>query len=208
MDTSEIMTILSENVPNVLTAISTAVIAIFTVVLACVGRLQARITRIVEGPIPIIRSLKLVEYTDMSGPSTVDPVPPGPIPKFCRVLPEVHNLGRTPASVTNFCINWVVSPDLPAFPNYKPNSIKTELYLRLGPNTGTWLRLDPDGDLQLTDDERQRIELRRADLWIYGFFSYQHLLGETYRVGFLARWDLIAGLRFEGRPNYIYEKRQ
>jgi hypothetical protein len=198
-------TTLFENLPTILTAVSTAIIAVFTVVLACVGRLQTKITRVVEAPIPTISSIKLVAYSDSSGPSVVDPVPPGPIPQFCRVLPQINNLGRTPLNVTRFCITWVVSPDLPETPSY--DKIIFDLKLRLGPNQSTWLRTDPKGDIELTDVEKQLITFRRGFLWVFGFLSYSHLLGDTYSVGFLARWDLIAGFLFEARPNYTYERK-
>jgi hypothetical protein len=185
------------------TAVATVVIAYFTVVLSRTGRLQTRLTTIVEAPIPAISAMKLVAYVDAAGPSTVDPVlPPGPIPGFCRVLPQIHNLGRTPVTLTTVSIKWFVQEALPPQPNYSP---PIQLQLRLPPNTGTWLRLDPIGDLQLTADENERIRLRRADLWVYGYFTYPHLLGETHRVGFLARWDMTTGLYLEAHPNYVYE---
>ena len=109
-------TTLFENFPNILTAVSTAVIAAFTVVLARVGRRQAGLMIAIEGPAPVIDAIKLVEYTDIAGPAVLDPVPPGPIPKFCRVLPEIYNLGRTPAHVTQFSLQWAVSQDLPEAP--------------------------------------------------------------------------------------------
>jgi hypothetical protein len=186
----------------IVTAVATIVVAWFTVVLSRTGRLQTRLTTIVEAPIPAIAAMKLVAYADAAGPSTIDPVPPGLIPVFCRVLPQIHNLGRTPVAITTASIKWVVQEALPPHPNYNPS---IPLQLRLPPNTGIWLRLDPGGDLQLTADENERIRLRRADIWIYGYFTYLHLLGETYRVGFLARWDMTTGLYLEARPNYVYE---
>jgi hypothetical protein len=122
-------TTLFENFPNILTAVSTAVIAAFTVVLAWVGRRQAGLIIAIEGPAPVIDAIKLVDYTDIDGPAVVDPVPPGPIPQFCRVLPEIYNLGRTPAHVTQFSLQWAVSQDLPEAPRYdniKPTNLRIE----------------------------------------------------------------------------------
>jgi hypothetical protein len=130
---------------------------------------------------------------------------PGPIPKFCRVLPEIYNLGRTPAIVTRFSLQWVVSEDLPETPQYR--NIK-DVRLRIERSIRLWIRIDPDGNIPLTDAERQSIEFQRTVLWAYGFFVYQHLLGETYHVGFLARWSLAAGFQLEARPNYTYERKQ
>jgi hypothetical protein len=191
-------------VATVVSALATVVIAWFTVVLTRVGDRQARIMTAVEGPAPVISSIKLVEYTNVTGPSVTDPVPPGPIPQFCRVLPEIYNLGRTPANVTQFSLQWAVSEDLPDIPRY--TNIKN-VNLRIERSTRLWIRIDPDGDIPLTDAERQLIQLQRSVLWAYGFFAYQHLLGETYHVGFLARWNLAAGFQLEARPNYTYEKR-
>ena len=198
-------TTLFEDFPNILTAVSTAVIAAFTVVLAWVGRRQAGLIIAIEGPAPVIDAIKLVDYTDIDGPAVVDPVPPGPIPQFCRVLPEIYNLGRTPAHVTQFSLQWAVSQDLPEAPRYdniKPTNLRIERTTRL------WIRFDADGNMPLTDSERQLIQSGRSTLWAYGFFAHTHLLGETYRVGFLAKWNLVAGFQFEARPNYTYEKKQ
>jgi len=159
----------------------------------------------VEGPAPVISSIKLVEYTNATGPSVTDPVPPGPIPQFCRVIPEIYNLGRTPANIAQFSLQWAVSEDVPNAPRY--NNMK-DVSLRLERSTRLWIRIDPEGDIPLTNAERQLIQLQRSVLWVYGFFAYQCLLGETYHVGFLARWNLAAGFQFEARPNYTYERKQ
>src|SRR6516162_729356 len=49
-------------ISSIITAVSTSVIAWFTVVLSRTGRRQARLTEIIEAPIPVITSIKLAEY--------------------------------------------------------------------------------------------------------------------------------------------------
>lgn len=94
-----------ENLPTIVTTVSTMVIAVFTTVLALATKRQGKIMRTVEGPVPIVGEIKLVECTDSSSQTAInDRVLPGPLPKFCRVLPAICNLGRTPARFTRFCV--------------------------------------------------------------------------------------------------------
>jgi len=199
-----VMTIF-ENLPTILTTLSTAVIALFTAVLALATKRQAAILKAIEAPVPILSEIKLVEYVDpLSQSAVADRVLPGPIPQFCRVLPAVVNLGRTPAQFTRWCIEWVVSPMLPDAPICHR---LTNWNFFLPPTGATWLRIDPIGDIRLTDDERQRIEMGRATFWVFGLFSYTTFFKESYDVRFLARWDLKAGFCLEIRPNYTYTRK-
>jgi hypothetical protein len=138
------VTAIFENLPTILTTVSTAVIALFTAVLAVATKRQAAILRAIEAPFPILSEIKLVEYSDASSQSAVaDRVLPGPIPQFCRVLPAMHNLGRTPARFTRWCIECAISPTLPDTPSYNRH---TNWNFFLPPTGGTWLRLDPIGE--------------------------------------------------------------
>src|SRR6266851_2615060 len=164
-----------ENFPTIVTTVSTVFIAIFTVVLALATKRQGKIMRAVEGPFPIIGEVKLVEYSDPSSEAAIaDRVLPGPLPKFCRVLPAISNLGRTPARFTRFCIEWVISPTLPDEPLYNSSHCK-DWSLNFPPVGSIWLRIDPIGDINLTDDERQRVQMGRDTFWVYGRVSYTNL---------------------------------
>jgi hypothetical protein len=97
----------------------------------------------------------------------------------------------------------MVSPTLPPMPTYE-HTVGSSLLL--GKEAGIWIRLDPIGDIQFTDQERQLIEFSRANLWIFGFFTYTSYFKQSFDAGFIARWDLKAGLLLETRPNYTYER--
>jgi hypothetical protein len=91
-------------------------------------------------------------------------------------------------------MNWIVSAVLPPIPTYKALE---NLSFLLGPNMGIWFRVDPIGDIKLTDDERHRIDNGLASLWVFGAFPIvmfsQSLmtsdlsLGGTWRVGSLLK---------------------
>jgi hypothetical protein len=148
----------------VVVACSTAVLAFVTSrqakltgKIADAALLQATIMKAVEDPRPIVSDIKLVEYSDPSSSDAITPdrVQPGPIPQFCRVLPHIQNTGRTPAQITRSSVSWMVSPTLPPMPTYNHFAQSS---LLLGQGAGIWLRLDPVGDMKLTDHERQLIE--------------------------------------------------
>jgi hypothetical protein len=164
--------------------------------------LQANSGEPVDAPNPSISNIKLVEYTDPSGPPLGDSVPPGAIPKFCRVLPYIDNFGRTSVRIARVSMNWIVSAALPPNPTYK--AIENLSFL-LGPNMGIWFRVDPIGDIKLTDDERHKIDNGLASLWVFGAFSYRDVFGKSYNLGFVARWDLAGGFAIESHPNYTYD---
>jgi hypothetical protein len=152
---------------------------------------------------PSISNIKLVEYTDPSGPPLGDSVPPGAIPKFCRVLPYIENFGHTSVRIARVSMNWMVSAVLPPIPIYK--AIENLSFL-LGPNMGIWVRVDPIGDIELTDDERHKIDNGLASLWVFGAFSYRDVFAKSYGLGFVARWDLASGFAIETHPNYTYDR--
>jgi hypothetical protein len=214
----ENVTAFFQDYSSVISGMSALVVGCFTVVLALVTSRQAKLTgkvadaallqatimKAVEDARPIISDIKLVEYTDLASSDAIaDRVLPGPIPQFCRVLPHIQNTGRTSARITRFSISWLVSDTLPAVPIYEGF---VQLGLLLGQGASTWFRVDPLGDMRLTDQERQLIEFGRAALWISGLFSYTSYFAQSFDVGFIARWDLRAGLVVETRPNYTYER--
>ena len=85
----------------------------FILFLVYVGIRQNKLIYIFEMPIPSVVGIKLVAYVDELSPMTLpDPVPPGPIPDFCRVLIGIHNSGRTPMRITKFSIEWMIAPTL------------------------------------------------------------------------------------------------
>jgi hypothetical protein len=71
---------------------------------------------------------------------------------------------------------------------------------------GTWLRVDPIGDVKLTDDERLQIDNGLANLWVFGALSYSDVYANSHELGVVARWDLTGGFAIESHPNYTYDR--
>jgi len=165
--------------------------------------LQATSGHPIDASNPSISNIKLVEYSDPSSPPLGDSVPPGTIPKFCRVLPFIENFGRTSVRIARVSMNWIVSAALPPTPTYKAIEI---LSFQLGPDMGIWFRVDPIGDIKLTDDERHKIDHSLASLWVFGAFSYSDVYAKSHELGFVARWDLAGGFAIESHPNYTYDR--
>jgi len=68
---------------------------------ALASQKQASISAAVEGPLPLISAMNLVQYQKIPGEvSITDPVR-GPIPANCRILFLIENKGRTPSDYSN-----------------------------------------------------------------------------------------------------------
>lgn len=164
-------------------------------------QMQAAIMAAVEGPMPLVVEIKLVQYANIPGEIVIaDPLPPGPIQPKCRILFAIENKGRTPLRLVELCIEKHIGRALPNVPTYT-HKTPWGLILEKGP---IWIRG--------TDDQ---IEVTPADIgaslavypnggafWVYGYFVYIDLLNQKIEHKFLVRWDLTNGFVPDNRPNY------
>jgi hypothetical protein len=170
-----------------------------------INRRQTTLTETLELPIAIVSAIKLVAFEGVHGPVILpDPVPAGRIPFFCRALVLINNAGRSPMTITRWCIEWVVQPQLPEEPAY----IHSEVFNLIVPeHQATWIQAGTAGDIELTPAQRDAVMGQRSHLWIYGYFTYRDFRGKSFDVGFLARWDIQSGLVREPAPNYEYQRK-
>jgi hypothetical protein len=162
---------------------------------------QVNVMAAVEGPIPLVAQMKLVQYAQIPGDiSVADPVPAGPIPANCRVLLCVENKGRTPLRLIELCMEKFAGTTLPPIPNYSHTS-PWGLVLEKGP---LWL-IPPDELSYVTPaDLGTAVAAYQfgGAFWVYGYFAYRNLLDERVEHKFLARWDLKEGFLPENRAGY------
>jgi hypothetical protein len=166
---------------------------------------QATISAVVEGPLPLIVSLKIVQYPLIPGTTTLGPdgltdhVQPGPIPPNCRVLIAVENKGRTVARMRELCIEKYIGAVLPANPTYT-HVEPWGLMLEKGP---IWIQAS-DALANITPAEvlASIATYPNGAFWVYGYFAYLDLLNERVEHKFLARWDLASGFVPDNRPGY------
>ena len=176
----------------------------FILFLVYVGIRQNKLIYILEMPIPSVVGIKLVAYVDESSPMTLpDPVPPGPIPDFCRVLIGIHNSGRTPMRITKFSIEWMIAPTLQQESKCTHFEEWNSLIL---PNQGSWVMATTMGDIRPTAVQHQTIINRQEYLWVFGFFRYSDFKGKSFDTGFLARWDINQGFVREPNKSYEYQR--
>jgi hypothetical protein len=161
---------------------------------------QAAVMVAVEGPIPLVPGLKLVQFDQIPGEITlVDPVLSGPIPANCRIMIGVENKGRTPLRMIELCVEKFVGLSLPPQPSYV-HLDPWGLVLEKGP---LWIR--PSEELT----EVTAAEVRAAAaayptgaFWVFGYFAYWNILNERTIHKFAARWDLAHGFVPENRSDY------
>ncbi|HXW48741.1 MAG TPA: hypothetical protein VEK31_04790 [Xanthobacteraceae bacterium] len=161
---------------------------------------QANILAAVEGPIPLIAGMKLVQYQQVPGEITItDPVPPGPIPANCRILMLIENKGRTALRLTEVCIEKFAGVTLPAHPTYN-HTEPWGLVLEKGP---VWIRF-PDTQAFINPAEVGAAAAADPNgaFWVFGFFAYLSPLNERVEHKFLSRWDLAQGFMPDHRPGY------
>jgi hypothetical protein len=167
---------------------------------ALAAQKQAAISISIENPIPLVGALNLVQYEQIPGEvSTLDPVPPGPIPESCRILFMIENKGRTVLRMTELCVEKFIGQLLPSLPTYK-SVVPWGMYLEKGP---IWIRFQ-DEQAVITPSEVSAINgiYPEGAFWVYGYITYLNLLDEKLQYKFLWRWDLKRGFIPENRTGY------
>jgi hypothetical protein len=167
---------------------------------ALASQKQAIISSTVEGPMPLISAMKLVQYQQIPGEIAVtDPVPPGPIPTNCRILPLIENKGRTPLRPLELCVEKFAGSTLPARPSYTQIE-PFGLVLEKGP---LWIRLaDTQAYLNPTDVASANAAYPNGAFWVFGYLAHLSLLNERVEYKFLWRWDLVNGFVPDNRLGY------
>jgi hypothetical protein len=166
---------------------------------------QARVFAAVEGPIPVVVGLKIVQYPVIPGTNILgadgltDHVDPGPIPANCRVLIAVENKGRTVLRLIELCIEKFIGNVLPTTPIYT-HIDPWHLVLEKGP---LWIQAsDQLANITPADVGAAAAAYPNGAMWVYGYFAYSNLLDERVEHKFLARWDLTQGFVADNRPGY------
>jgi hypothetical protein len=163
----------------------------------------------IESPVLVLPQIKLVAYPNADDTkSIVDPVLEGEIPTFCRALVGIINSGRSNARMTRLCLEWRIMTILPDAPIYDTiNIYDMDLLFGPNPNLITFFGIDhPANPVVLTGSQRTQIRSGQS-LWVYGFFSYQNFMEETFDLGFLTRWNPPYGLVPIANQNYAYHRR-
>jgi len=161
---------------------------------------QARVLAAAEGPIPLIHSMKLVQYQKIPGEiPSADPFPPGPIGPNCRFIFAIENKGRTPLRMIEICVEKFAGSVLPNKPIYV-HAEPWGLILEKGP---TWVRLSEDqGNITPADVGAAAAVYPNGAFWVFIYLGYLNLLDEKVTYKFLVRWDLTYGFVRENRPGY------
>jgi hypothetical protein len=188
-------------------ALFTGILALSTIKLygatrdsAAAAQKQATISANVEGPLPVVAALKLVQYQQIPGEVVVaDPLPPGPIQANCRILLLIENKGRTPLRCIELCLEKHVGNSLPNQPTYT-HIAPWGLVLEKGP---IWIRFtEEQGDVTQADVQAAAAAYPNGAFWVFGYFAYWNLLNEKTVHKFAARWDLTQGFVREDRAGY------
>lgn len=164
---------------------------------------QANAMVAMESPIPGIVQLKLVGYADeRSDVATIDPVPSGVPPPFCRPLVLLENRGRTEMTVHHFCCDWIVAPTVEEIPDYHHVEIWNG---GLPKESRVWFK--SQNGIRLDQDESRIIDDFGAFLWVYGYFAYSDFMGDKFIIGYMARWDTAHGFVREPLAQYEYKRK-
>jgi hypothetical protein len=164
---------------------------------------QANAMVAMESPIPGIVQLKLVGYADeRSDVATIDPVPSGIPPPFCRPLVFLENRGRTEMTVHHFCCDWIVAPTVEEIPDYHHVEIWNG---GMPKESKVWVK--SQNGIRLDQEEARTIDDFGAFLWVYGYFTYSDFMGERFTIGYIARWDTSRGFVREPLAQYEYKRK-
>jgi hypothetical protein len=204
-------------IPDDSAGLFTAVVAIFTAVLAVAtiklysatrdaaqaALRQANVLVAAESPIFSIVGLKLVAYdNEQSAVATIDPVPRGVPPPFCRPLIQIANTGRTAVTVNRVFCDWVVTATVPELPEYHFEEVWNGT---LNKDGLVWFR--SGNGISLSELDAEHIENFGRFLWVYGKFVYTDFMGERFEYGYVARWDTAHGFVREPLAAYEYKRK-
>lgn len=199
-----------EKTENDPVAVFTAVLALFTLVLAAVsivqisfltkadktGRLAALAAKraanaatlnaraALGAELPIVSLSKISLALDDQGLRRVHGHPP----KESVLSVDFKNFGRSPAEVIGICIEWAVEKQLPPDPAYKSVSPYPP---------GTFIEPTnnvPNGPLKcpikLKDNEVAEISDEVKFLWVFGFILFEDaIVGKSHKMRFCAKWQ-------------------
>jgi hypothetical protein len=164
-----------------------------TAIVANATQRQSRIFAAVEGPVPLIVGLKVVQYPLIPGTTILgehglaDRINPGPISANCRVLIAFENKGRTVTRMLELCIEKFIGNVLPANSCYA-HVEPWGLVLEKGP---LWIQAtDELANITPAEVGTAAAVYPNGAFWAYGYFAYLNLLDERVEQKFLARWDL------------------
>jgi hypothetical protein len=164
---------------------------------------QANAMVAVESPILAIMQLKLVGYeNEKSSVATMDPVPPGLPPPFCKIHIALQNRGRTEMIVNRVFCDWVVAPTVDEKPTYHFE----EVWNGALPNKSDGWFASQNG-IRLNQLEAETIDNFGQFLWVYGKVIYTDFMGEQFEHGYIARWTTGHGFVRDPLANYEYKRR-
>lgn len=184
-------------------AISTLVMAFFTVVLAKLTKHQKILAD------RALASSHVMEraYVNMSHKPPglhFDPDGKGH-PGFLGAILVITNHGRTPARVIGTSVGFHVFPllpenSLPTAPPYRSeDQIPVEFFLM---PTGKFFQGNPRVHL-LTDEQLRDIQDGQLGLWLLGYVDYIDIFERPHRGGYARRYE--PAMHATGRPNLVFE---
>jgi len=127
-------------------------------------------------------------------------------PGICSVQIKVHNLGNTPARVTDVNVSHLILPKtsvLPAIPRYETRDELEESFL---------YKDDPFYFIRrftLADSDREGMQNGTIKFYLYGYVDYIDQFGNRHRSGYGRQFDPHGrpdNLRFITQPNYNYDQ--
>lgn len=206
----------AEHYDKAIISISTAFIAVFTIVLgiftvrlsgstriaADAADLSARASIAVEAPIVAAIDIGLKRYTTWTG------MDPAQLPReSCDIYVQVENFGRTPAILLRSCVNWKIIESLPATPDY--GAIKDY-------GIGSVIKADENKTfttgsraVTFTDDQISEVSDGKKLLWVFGFVEFRDFTGNIHTTGYCASWTWISGRSHQfaeaGPKSYRYQ---
>ncbi len=133
---------------------------------------------------------------------------PPPDARYMAVLDYwCENIGRTPASLKEFCADLCFAEGLPDKPTYGRFTTYPDEFVVIGPN-GAKSR---PGSLshRMNAAEQLQLNMGLTYTWFfYGYFRYAGLYGPDYVVGFAFRFDRnMGGFALVESPQYTYRRK-
>lgn len=105
----------------------------------------------------------------------------------CMIIVNYQNYGRTPATVIETSVDWVLGDSLPGSPQYKSAQAAMAGTI-VRPNSSCRLTAG-NYDITFTEDQRTRLTRGDLTLWVYGFVRCHDVLGGVHTFGFCGRWE-------------------
>jgi hypothetical protein len=126
-----------------------------------------------------------------------------------KLIIDLHNVGRSRATIEKVCFESVIALDLPEDPPYV-HILPVDTLLKADDSFEFTVR---NFSLSLGPEELNFVNAGYGYLWLYGFVRYRdHHLRSITTVGFCARWHTGChdgpdpGYYQEGPSTYIYKR--